>query len=221
MEQRTRSSERRRRYFSVESDTLGTLRVSGAISFANAARALAHAPQAPRSGSAVDIDLGALENADSATLAVLIAWSARAQAQWRRRCATCARRRACAIWRDYATSRSCSACVARLGQRTPHVGSSMTARAGLLARPGLPSQAISSCSACPSGLLLFVLLLLLEQRIDRRRPPRPAATGSLPSADCRGRSCTGGAGGTRRDRTRRDRRRLRAGPRHRSRSSAA
>jgi len=63
-------------YFSVESDTLGTLRVSGAITFANAARALLHAPQATRDGATLNIDLAALENADSATLAVLIAWSA-------------------------------------------------------------------------------------------------------------------------------------------------
>jgi phospholipid transport system transporter-binding protein len=65
-------------YFSVESDTLGTLRVSGAISYANAARALLRAPQAPRAGAPLDVDLSALENADSATLAVLIAWSAQA-----------------------------------------------------------------------------------------------------------------------------------------------
>ncbi|HSE13472.1 MAG TPA: STAS domain-containing protein [Rudaea sp.] len=65
-------------YFAVESDTLGTLRVSGAITYANAARALLHAPQAVRGGTALDVDLSALENADSATLAVLIAWSAKA-----------------------------------------------------------------------------------------------------------------------------------------------
>ena len=65
-------------YFSVESDTLGTLRVSGAISYANAALALAHAPQATRAAAPLNIDLSALENADSATLAVLIAWSAQA-----------------------------------------------------------------------------------------------------------------------------------------------
>ena len=66
-------------WFHVESDTLGTLRVSGAISFANAGRALAAAPQAPRAGSPLNIDLAALENADSATLAVLIAWTAQAR----------------------------------------------------------------------------------------------------------------------------------------------
>jgi phospholipid transport system transporter-binding protein len=62
-------------FFSVESDTMGTLRVSGAISFANAARALTQVPH-PHAGAALDIDLAALENADSATLAVLIAWAA-------------------------------------------------------------------------------------------------------------------------------------------------
>ena len=62
-------------FFSVESDTMGTLRVSGAISFANAARALTQVPRAPRAG-AMEIDLSALENSDSATLAVLIAWAA-------------------------------------------------------------------------------------------------------------------------------------------------
>ena len=65
-------------YFNVESDTLGTLRVSGAISYPNAAQALAQAPQVPRAGTPLDIDLSALENSDSATLAVLIAWSAQA-----------------------------------------------------------------------------------------------------------------------------------------------
>jgi len=70
-------------YFSVESDTLGTLRVSGAISYANAALALAQAPRAAQAGAPLNIDLSALENADSATLAVLIAWSAQ-----ERRCET-------------------------------------------------------------------------------------------------------------------------------------
>ena len=68
-------------YFSVESDTLGTLRVTGAISYANAARALAHMPQVPRAGTPLEIDLAALENADSATLAVLIAWMATTRAR--------------------------------------------------------------------------------------------------------------------------------------------
>jgi phospholipid transport system transporter-binding protein len=66
-------------YFSVESDTLGTLRVSGAISYANAALALTHAPQPAQAGVPLNVDLSALEDADSATLAVLIAWSAQAR----------------------------------------------------------------------------------------------------------------------------------------------
>lgn len=65
-------------FFSVESDTLGTLRVSGAISYSNAGSALARMPQPGRAGGSLDIDLGALEKSDSATLAVLIAWAARA-----------------------------------------------------------------------------------------------------------------------------------------------
>jgi ABC-type transporter Mla MlaB component len=65
-------------YFSVESDTLGTLKVAGAISYANAGLAAAQAPEATQAGAPVNIDLSALEDADSATLAVLIAWSAQA-----------------------------------------------------------------------------------------------------------------------------------------------
>jgi len=77
-------------FFSLESDTMGTLRLSGAISYANAAHAMMQAPHAARRGGALDVDLAALENADSATLAVLIAWSAAA----RRKGATLRYRRA-------------------------------------------------------------------------------------------------------------------------------
>jgi phospholipid transport system transporter-binding protein len=67
-------------YFRVESDTTGAvLRATGAISFGNAGRALTQMPQEPRAGTTLDLDLAALENADSATLAVLIAWSASAR----------------------------------------------------------------------------------------------------------------------------------------------
>ena len=67
-------------YYTLESDSLGgTLRLCGAISFVNAAQAFASPPQAPRRDGNLDIDLAALENADSATLAVLIAWSAQAR----------------------------------------------------------------------------------------------------------------------------------------------
>ena len=62
----------------IDADTLGTLRVSGVISYANAADALARLP-APRGQGAMDLDLSGLQHADSATLAVLIAWAARAR----------------------------------------------------------------------------------------------------------------------------------------------
>ncbi|MBS0487822.1 MAG: STAS domain-containing protein [Proteobacteria bacterium] len=65
-------------FFSLEADTLGGLRVSGAISFANAARALEQMPRPVHGAEAMAIDLGALQGADSATLAVFIAWSAAA-----------------------------------------------------------------------------------------------------------------------------------------------
>ena len=66
-------------HYSLETDSPGALRLRGAISFANAAQAFTAAPQAPARGVALDIDLAALESADSATLAVLIAWSAAAR----------------------------------------------------------------------------------------------------------------------------------------------
>ncbi len=60
----------------IDADTLGTLRISGTISYANAADALARLPV--RAGAqALDLDLSALKHADSATLAVLIGWAAR------------------------------------------------------------------------------------------------------------------------------------------------
>lgn len=65
-------------FFALEADTLGGLRATGAISFANARRALAQMPL-PARGAALKVDLGALDGADSATLAVLIAWSAAAR----------------------------------------------------------------------------------------------------------------------------------------------
>ena len=65
-------------FFGLESDTLGGLRATGSISFANAGRALAQLPQPPH-GAELNVDLGALDGGDSATLAVLIAWSAAAR----------------------------------------------------------------------------------------------------------------------------------------------
>ena len=64
--------------YQLDNDAAGTLRLRGVISFANAAQAFAAPPQALKRGAAQDVDLAALESADSATLAVLIAWSAAA-----------------------------------------------------------------------------------------------------------------------------------------------
>ena len=65
-------------FFGIEADTLGSLRATGSITFANASRALTQMP-APVRGSALKVDLRALDGGDSATLAVLIAWSAAAR----------------------------------------------------------------------------------------------------------------------------------------------
>ena len=65
-------------FFGLESDTLGGLRATGSISFANARQALAQLPP-PTRGGELKMDLGALDGGDSATLAVLIAWSAAAR----------------------------------------------------------------------------------------------------------------------------------------------
>lgn len=65
-------------FFGLEADTLGGLRAAGTISFANARQALAQMPTFMR-GAALKVDLGALDGGDSATLAVLIAWSAAAR----------------------------------------------------------------------------------------------------------------------------------------------
>jgi phospholipid transport system transporter-binding protein len=64
--------------YRLESDAAGGVHLRGVISFLNAAQAFTAAPHAPRDQS-VEIDLAALDSADSATLAVLIAWSAQAR----------------------------------------------------------------------------------------------------------------------------------------------
>jgi phospholipid transport system transporter-binding protein len=66
-------------HYELESDAAGTLRLRGAISFANAAQAFAAPPRELKSGATLDVDLAAVESVDSATLAVLIAWSAAAR----------------------------------------------------------------------------------------------------------------------------------------------
>jgi len=65
--------------YQLDNDAAGTLRLRGVISFVNAAQAFAAPPQSLQRGAALDVDLAALESADSATLAVLIAWSAAAR----------------------------------------------------------------------------------------------------------------------------------------------
>jgi ABC-type transporter Mla MlaB component len=59
----------------------GALVVSGAITFGNAAEALRAVPQALRDGKLEEVDLSALTDADSVSLAVLIAWAAEAHAR--------------------------------------------------------------------------------------------------------------------------------------------
>ena len=65
--------------YQLDNDAAGTLRLRGVISFVNAAQAFASPPQAGQRAAALDVDLAALESADSAALAVLIAWSAAAR----------------------------------------------------------------------------------------------------------------------------------------------
>ena len=64
--------------FRVTTDSANRLRASGAITFADAARVLAGLPDVR---GTVDVDLAGLVEPDSATLAVLIAWAARAHAR--------------------------------------------------------------------------------------------------------------------------------------------
>ncbi|HET6546279.1 MAG TPA: STAS domain-containing protein [Rhodanobacteraceae bacterium] len=56
----------------------GRVRVAGALGFANAGLALPRAAEFEAGRSATEVDLSGLTDADSATLAVLLAWSARA-----------------------------------------------------------------------------------------------------------------------------------------------
>ena len=68
------------RTFRIQSSQPGVLEVSGTLSFGNAGEALRAAPFERGAGD-VDVDLGALVEADSVTLAVLIAWAAQARAR--------------------------------------------------------------------------------------------------------------------------------------------
>jgi ABC-type transporter Mla MlaB component len=58
----------------------GVLMLDGAISYDNAAAVFRAAPRELAAGKAVDLDLAALRDADSATMAVLIGWAAHARA---------------------------------------------------------------------------------------------------------------------------------------------
>ena len=64
--------------FRITTDSANRLRASGAITFSDAARVLAGLPEVR---GKVDVDLAGLVDPDSATLAVLIAWAARARAR--------------------------------------------------------------------------------------------------------------------------------------------
>lgn len=65
--------------FAIERIDPARARLRGRLGFAEAATALARSGELlDGSGSALELDLAALEGIDSATLAVLLAWSARA-----------------------------------------------------------------------------------------------------------------------------------------------
>jgi phospholipid transport system transporter-binding protein len=66
--------------FRIERIDAGHVRVSGRLGFAEAADALAQEGElTDADGRDVTVDIAALERVDSATLAVLLAWSARAR----------------------------------------------------------------------------------------------------------------------------------------------
>ena len=68
--------------FALTREAPGRLRASGRIDVGNAASVLREGAR-NIDASLASIDLGALESADSVTLAVLLAWAARAQAAGR------------------------------------------------------------------------------------------------------------------------------------------
>lgn len=68
--------------FSIERADGARLRLRGRVGFANAAAALARSGELLDGAQrAVEVDLSGLQGVDSATLAVLLAWAARAQRQ--------------------------------------------------------------------------------------------------------------------------------------------
>jgi phospholipid transport system transporter-binding protein len=69
------------RGFALAANAQGAQALSGVISFDNAADALRAAPQGGGADKTIDLDLSGLADSDSATLAVLIAWTAQARAR--------------------------------------------------------------------------------------------------------------------------------------------
>ena len=67
--------------FAITRESANHLRASGRIDVGNAALALEHCRGSFDPAAATTVDLGALESADSVTLAVLLAWAARASAR--------------------------------------------------------------------------------------------------------------------------------------------
>jgi phospholipid transport system transporter-binding protein len=64
----------------IERTRPGEVRVGGRLGFAEASAALARSSEVVEAGRDVAVDVAALAGVDSATLAVLLAWAARARA---------------------------------------------------------------------------------------------------------------------------------------------
>jgi len=64
----------------IERTRPGEVRVGGRLGFAEAGAALARSGEVVEGGREVAVDIAALAGIDSATLAVLLAWAARARA---------------------------------------------------------------------------------------------------------------------------------------------
>ncbi len=67
------------RRFSIEPSGTGQLKLRGDLVFATATQALASGTLAMREASAWELDLGAIEDGDSAGIAVLVEWLSEAR----------------------------------------------------------------------------------------------------------------------------------------------
>lgn len=67
--------------FAISRTSAERVRVSGRIDVRNVADALGRSRDVAVSGAQIEVDLAALESADSVTLSVLLAWAARAAQQ--------------------------------------------------------------------------------------------------------------------------------------------